>query len=277
MQNQDAITQHNNNVLANSGSMPQSNGLIQFGYADITDTGCSRKVNEDTVFCSDNLWMVADGIGGHASGEVASELAVTTIVVEFTRNRSLVAAIKAAHAKVLEAGRKSATHYGMGTTVVAMSSFDDTFEIAWMGDSRAYLWQADGASLSPLTSDHTLTEGLIKSGIISAEQAKAHPQRHMLTRCVGANMGQDTKAEIRRGQWQPGQQILLCSDGLTNEISEAQIAAYLRQNCSNEDKLKKMVNAAKAAGGKDNISAILVDSPAVQKSPLWQKISALFL
>jgi serine/threonine protein phosphatase PrpC len=242
--------------------MLKHNGQSQQRYADITDTGCVRKLNEDTVFSSDNLWLVADGMGGHACGDVASQLAAQTIVSEFSKSGCLREAIETAHAKVLEEGRNRQGQKGMGTTVVALfCDNNDEFEVAWVGDSRAYLWQANIYTLTPLTTDHSLVATMVSNGQLSAEQAKRHPKRHMITRCLGSKDSNAFDVDICQGAWQPKQKILLCSDGLSDAVSDEQISAFLEQQGSNDHKLELLLNAAKEAGGKDNISAILIDSP----------------
>ena len=240
-------------------------------YTDISDVGCVRQLNEDTVYCSDNLWLVADGMGGHARGDVASQLAVATIVSEFFQNGKLVEAIEAAHARVLDVGRNSPDKKGMGTTVVAMSCYGTEYEVAWVGDSRAYLWQTGSDQLTPLTLDHSLVAGLVQSGIINAAQAKIHPQRNMITRCLGSKESTSFKVDSCHGVWQPKQHILLCSDGLTDELSEATITDLLCQGGGHEHILGQLVSAAKKAGGKDNISAILIDSPVNAQVSNWQQ------
>ncbi len=229
--------------------------------AKITDIGRIRQLNEDSLHCGDNLWVVADGMGGHACGDVASQLAIQVIVDEFTQSANLVDAIAQAHDKVLEAGQKADGQKGMGTTVVALTCVDDEFEIAWVGDSRAYLWQPEQQSLAALTTDHSLVAGMVQKGIISQKQARLHPQRNMITRCLGSKKTTTFEVDKCRGLWQPEQQILLCSDGLSDEICESQMVEFLIKTGSKGDKLEQMVDAAKEAGGRDNISAILIDSP----------------
>jgi protein phosphatase len=234
-------------------------------YAQLTDVGCVRQLNEDTVYCSDNLWLIADGMGGHACGDVASQLATRTIVSEFCRNGRLISAIEVAHSTVLEVGRPSPEKQGMGTTIVAMCFHGDEFEIAWVGDSRAYLWQPTDNQLTPLTTDHSLVEDLVQSGVINSLQAKIHPQRNMITRCLGSKDTASFKVDKSQGLWLPQAQVLLCSDGLTDEISETKIVELLQQGNGHEHTLSLLVDAAKEAGGKDNISVILVDSPLGEK------------
>ena len=253
-----------------------SNKNYVFQHSHISDVGCVRELNEDSLFFSDELWLVADGMGGHACGEVASQLAAQEIAKNYAESGVLSDAIQAAHKKVVEAGESDAGQSGMGTTVVALSSFDENYEIAWVGDSRAYLWDITKRKITQISEDHSLIVRLIKSGLISAEEAKNHPQRHMITQCLGSVEIETVKVDVVEMDWQPNQSILLCSDGLSDDVDEATITEVLSQNIEAKEKLQALVDLAKAAGGKDNISIILVDSP-VQESPgFWDKVKALF-
>lgn len=241
--------------------MAVSGTIQQHQYAQISDVGCVRKLNEDSVYSCADLWLVADGMGGHACGDVASRIAIDTIAQSFANNNDLSLAIESAHQKVLAQGDRSETQKGMGTTVVALTSREDEFEIAWVGDSRAYLWQPDRKELTLLTTDHSLVAELVRKGMLSNEQAHRHPKRHMITRCLGSRNARDFQVDVCRGTWQSGEQILLCSDGLSDELSDEQMVSLLQQPKSNQSILNNLVCAAKEAGGRDNISAILVDAP----------------
>jgi PPM family protein phosphatase len=245
-------------------------------YAQITDVGCVRELNEDALFCSDELWLVADGMGGHACGEVASQLAAQTIAEEFSHSGQLDKAIESAHRRIVKAAQTGEGQFGMGTTVVAATSNGKRYEISWVGDSRAYLWDGNRARLSQLSEDHSLIVRLIKSGLISKEDARNHPQRHMITQCLGSVEIEDVKVDSIFGEWQPGQQLLLCSDGLSDDVSETQMAEILLSESDNQEKLEKLTQAAKDLGGKDNISIVLIDSPIIKPITLWQKFRSLF-
>ncbi|WP_168204168.1 PP2C family protein-serine/threonine phosphatase [Aliikangiella coralliicola] len=245
-------------------------------YAHISDVGCVRELNEDTLFVSDRLWLVADGMGGHACGEVASQLAAKTISSEFSKTGLLPQAIQTAHLKVVEAGEKGVGQSGMGTTVVALISLREGFEIAWVGDSRAYLWEIKKKRLTQLTEDHSLIVRLINSGLITREDAKQHPQRHMITQCLGSVEIKNVQVDTYQGRWQGNQQILLCSDGLTDDVEESEIVSVLKQSSSNDEKLAALVDLAKSKGGKDNISIILVESPVTGELSLWEKLKSIF-
>lgn len=246
-------------------------------YAHITHVGCVRELNEDTLYCDDNLWLVADGMGGHACGEVASQLAAETISSEFSASGELPKAIEAAHQKIVEAAQSGNGQFGMGTTVVAATSDREDYQISWVGDSRAYLWDKNKQKLEQLSEDHSLMVRLLKSGLISAEDAKNHPQRHMITQCLGSVEIENVLVDNYYGRWQAGQQILLCSDGLSDDVSEAAMSDILQLDISNQQKLNKLMEIAKGLGGKDNISIVLIDSPILKTPSMWQKLKAMFL
>lgn len=245
-------------------------------YAQITDVGCVRELNEDSLFSSQGLWLVADGMGGHACGEVASQMAAKIISTSFLENGDLSSAIQEAHTKIVEAGKDGVGQAGMGTTVVALSSSEQSYQIAWVGDSRAYLWESKKKKLSQLSEDHSLIVRLINSGLISKEDAKNHPQRHMITQCLGSVEIDQVKVGTLDFDWQVNQTIMLCSDGLSDDVDEEAMSKVLAQNISQTEKLEALTELAKAAGGKDNISIILIDSPITAEPTFWDKIKALF-
>jgi len=245
-------------------------------YAQITDVGCVRELNEDSLFSSQGLWLVADGMGGHACGEVASQMAAEIISTSFLETGDLTSAIQEAHIKIVDAGKEGVGQAGMGTTVVALATFEKHYQIAWVGDSRAYLWDAKRKNLSQLSEDHSLIVRLVNSGLISKEEAKNHPQRHMITQCLGSVEIEQVKVDIYESEWQANETILLCSDGLSDDVDEETMSKVLAQNVSQSEKLAALTELAKEAGGKDNISIILVESPVAAEPNFWDKLKALF-
>ncbi len=247
-----------------------------YQYSHITDEGSVRELNEDSLYCSDALWLVADGMGGHACGEVASKLAVEEIVEQYNKTNHLSGAIQIAHNKIIEVSQKNTTQSGMGTTVVALVSSENNYEVAWVGDSRAYLWEKTHRRLSQLSKDHSLVTRLLNANLISAEEAINHPKRHMITQCLGSVDIANLQVDTVQGKWKYNQQILLCSDGLTDELSDKEIVSILQKNVSGDEKIRQLLDKAKLAGGKDNISIILVDSPILEVSGIWNKLKSLF-
>lgn len=232
-------------------------------YAAETHRGLVRSINED---CYDadpeiGLWLVADGVGGHAGGEIASELTRATIMDVFRRTGDLCAAIEAAHAAVLDAIRRGEGKANMGSTVVALALRGNAYQIAWVGDSRAYLW--DGR-LSLLTRDHSLVEALLAKGVITQDEAFTHPKRNIITQSIGVTADHEFKVDSISGVLRPGQRLLLCSDGLNDEIREREIAERLAETSSLKEQVASLLHGALAAGGRDNVTVVIVD-PQVER------------
>lgn len=245
---------------------------FQFDYAQATDVGCVRELNEDSIFSQSGLWLVADGMGGHACGEVASAMAIKQISQDFDNHGSLDNAIQTAHEQIIEAGQNDVAQSGMGTTIVAMMGDKRHYQIAWVGDSRAYLWDTKLAKLTQISEDHSLMVRLVNAGLITAEDAVNHPQRHMITQCLGSTEIGQVKVDTVEKDWNGGQQVLLCSDGLTDEVPDTLIAEIMAAQLSVQEKTEALVRAAKQAGGRDNISLIIVESPIKRSLTLLQKM-----
>lgn len=227
-----------------------------------TDAGMVRAQNEDNLLMAEPLFAVADGMGGHAAGEVASETAIETLRVAFGRNPSLdglVEAIQEANRRVWQLGQEDPARRGMGTTLTAAALVpdgdDETLAIANVGDSRVYLLR-DG-DLSQVTDDHSLVEELVRRGQLSAEEALVHPQKHVVTRVLG--MGPDVEVDMFPVTPYRRDRVLLASDGLFNEVTDDEIAAVLRRGGDPEAVARELVERAKTAGGSDNITVVVVD------------------
>jgi len=230
-------------------------------YFAATDVGCVRDHNEDFIVCEPDLglWIVADGMGGHASGEVASEQSCRAIVDAVTENKSLTEAIELAHLAVKQAVADGLGGAGMGSTVVAALFDQSYFQVAWVGDSRAYAWDGND-SLKQLSKDHSFVQKLIDNDAITEEQASIHPMRNVITQSLGADQIEHVNVDTYTGQLFKGQTLLMCSDGLTGELTDEQIIAILQSDGSLEDKTEELIKQAKEAGGNDNISVILINS-----------------
>lgn len=224
----------------------------------VTHVGEVRSENEDTFLelPEAGVWLVADGMGGHANGRFASQAvarAVASIAVPDALVDAcveIVAAVEDANAEIhdlaLESGQR------MGTTFVALVLREAEFAVLWAGDSRAYLFR-DGA-LHPLTSDHSQVQTLIDSGLLTPDEAAAHPMRHVLTRAVGAE--EEIEIDAIRGHAQPNDIFLLCSDGLHGLMPEDQIAAFLAR--SGVRACEELVEQCLALGAPDNVTVTLV-------------------
>ena len=230
--------------------------MIEFGHS--THVGLRREHNEDTYYADANLglWLVADGMGGHEHGEVASALARDTLVREVGKGAGLIPAIQLADEEIIRHSTRRSEALPMGTTIAALRINDRDFEVAWVGDSRVYIWNN---GLKQLSQDHSYVQELIQQGAITHEQARTHPHRNVVTQALGVTDPASLRVETLRGTLQPGMQILLCSDGLTEEVDDKQIAAVLsRQDLSAQECVDHLILAALDGGGSDNVTVILI-------------------
>lgn len=248
------------------------------GFGASTDVGVVRKLNEDAYLANSEtgLWLVADGMGGHQSGDVASTIARDTVGERVAAGDSLTPAIQFAHRNILDEAATRGESSGMGSTVVAVALDGIDYEVAWVGDSRAYLW--DG-QLMQITQDHSYVRDLVESGAITPEEAKTHPSRHLLIRCLGAeDDGKPLAVETRRGRFSVGQELLLCSDGLTGELTDEEISTILAAGAPLQDRVDKLVQAAVDNGGRDNVTVILLAAPENAPGAVgWKKTAGLLL
>ena len=231
--------------------------MIEFGH--LTHVGLRRELNEDTYYgdAELGLWLVADGMGGHEYGEVASAIAREVVVGQVRAGNSLADAIRAADEEIIRCSKRRGDSLPMGTTVVAARINGTRFEVAWVGDSRIYLWR-DG-TLTQISQDHSYVQALIAQGAITADQARSHPHRNVVTQALGVTNPQQLNVETLAGDWRPGMQLLLCSDGLTEEVDDASIARVLaHQECSAQECVDGLVAAALDGGGSDNVTVLLV-------------------
>lgn len=244
-------------------------------FAGRTHPGRRGGTNEDVIGWDEasNFWFVADGMGGHASGDVASRVVKETLLGEALA-MPLVEALRKAHESVAATAKTNSAYDNMGATVVATRIAERQAEIAWVGDSRAYLWR-DGA-LSALTRDHSFLEVLRTQENLSEEQLRAHPNRNLVTRTLGIGTPEPSTASLplQRRDW-----LILCSDGLNDELEDREIAEVLRSHRQPEAATEALIEAALAKGGRDNVSAVVVeyDGPnAVSfSSALSQKLKPL--
>jgi PPM family protein phosphatase len=226
-----------------------------------TDVGRVRQVNEDRFLVADGLFAVADGVGGHQAGEVAAQTSVEALAEHFTdrTTEGLIDAIQQANQAVWRLAQAHAEKRGMGTTITAVALVEedgeDQLAVANVGDSRAYLFQR--GELVQVSEDHSLVEELVREGQLTPQEAQVHPQRSIITRALGM------EPEIKVDAWNlipyAGDRIVLCSDGLTNEVSNDRIAATLRQLSDPHEAASELVRQARAHGGNDNITVVVVD------------------
>jgi PPM family protein phosphatase len=238
-------------------------GSTALRWGGATNVGRVRTINEDNYLARDDvgLWAVADGMGGHRGGEVASEIACAALGRAFADRtvEGLVDAIEHANAAVFDAGAGNPDLGGMGTTVVALAVVDDggddMLAVANVGDSRVY--RLAGSDLDQLTEDHSLVADLVRQGRLSPEEAAVHPQRNIVTRVLGVN--DDVPVDIVTVVPHRGDRYVLCSDGLFNEVPEPAIADVLHRIDEPGEAAEELVRLAVAGGGRDNVTVVVVD------------------
>jgi protein phosphatase len=228
---------------------------VVVGFA--TDIGRIREGNEDSYLIEPPLYAVADGMGGARGGEVASHLALDTIEeLHLAHKGTLAEQVRQANRVVFARSSTDRTVAGMGTTLTAATVDGDAVHLVHVGDSRAYLLRA--GALRQLTDDHTLVNRMLKAGEISSEEAAQHPHRNVLTRVVGT----DPEVQVDEDDvgLLDGDRLLLCSDGLTDMLTESQIRAILETTPEPQEAADRLVRAANRAGGIDNITVIVIDA-----------------
>ncbi|CAB4871836.1 unannotated protein [freshwater metagenome] len=231
-----------------------------------TNVGLVREANEDAVVVTDQVVIVADGMGGHAAGEVASELAVSIFARVIKENRSLAGLNTALHAvneAILHDAVAHPERAGMGTTLTAVVpvAYEDGSALAWVniGDSRLY--QLRDGVIRQVTEDHSVAEEWVREGRISKEEAAVHPRRHQLTRVLGMEEALDGDTGVLSVR--VGDRLLLCSDGLTNEVSDTELVELASAPITLDDAVASLVARACANGGHDNITVALLEVESV--------------
>lgn len=236
----------------------------------ITDVGQKRITNQDFVYASDNpvgnlpnLFVVADGMGGHKAGDMASRLTVEVLLDSIRINREqnpikiIRAAIETANTKILEIASKDENLFGMGTTVVVATVLGHYMYVANVGDSRLYLIRDQ---IEQITKDHSLVEEMVRIGEINREQARNHPDKNIITRAVGAS--KNVEIDFFDMRLEPGDIILMCSDGLSNMLEDIEIERIIKCGSNLPEIALELVARANQNGGKDNIAVVLVEPQA---------------
>ena len=233
----------------------------------MTDTGRARQSNQDSVFCEENavgrfpnLFIVADGMGGHNAGDIASRLGIEEAVRQVRTSEKVTTvgileeAVQFANTRIYENAEKDERLNGMGTTMVAATIIGNRAYIVNVGDSRLYLLND---TFRQITEDHSLVEEMVRSGEIQKEEMRTHPNKNIITRARGSN--QAVKADCFEIDVTPGDVLLLCSDGLSNMLDDETMERTIRKMEDNVEKAgRELIDLANEAGGKDNISVILV-------------------
>lgn len=233
----------------------------------LTDKGRTRNTNQDYVFCEENavgsfpnLFIVADGMGGHNAGDTASRMCVEEVVSQIEQSTKVTPigtfeqAVAAANEKVFQASLSDKALNGMGTTIVATVVFGDTAYIVNVGDSRLYVYKD---TFRQVTIDHSLVEEMVQSGKLHKEDMRTHPNKNIITRALGTNS--EVKADCFEIEVDEGDVLLLCSDGLSNMLEDEKIERIIRSNREDMSEAgRQLVQEANEAGGKDNISVVLI-------------------
>lgn len=233
----------------------------------LTDVGQKRKINQDSVFASaepvgnlPNLFIVADGMGGHNAGDFASRYAVNTVRESIATGSGqnpvmlIREAIELANQGILDEAAAHEEMRGMGTTIVVTTIVGNYAYTANVGDSRLYLYDGD---LMQITKDHSLVEEMVRLGEISEDDARNHPDRHIITRALGATRTVDI--DFFDFRVEPDSRILMCSDGLSNMVDDVQIRRILEKPQEVSETATELVNTANMNGGKDNIAVIIIE------------------
>lgn len=231
------------------------------------DVGRCRDINQDYIFISEkpignlpNLFLVADGMGGHKAGDLASEYTVSMVREAVEKSMRTIplqilrGAFQYANQKLIEKARESEAYAGMGTTLVAATVVDETVYVANVGDSRLY---KIGATMEQITEDHSLVEEMVRMGEISKEEARNHPKKNIITKAIGVT--EDVEPDYFDTRLEQGECLLLCSDGLSNMIEDSRIKAILDDRADLPSVVRKLVDTANENGGEDNIAVVVVE------------------
>ncbi len=250
-------------------------------YAALSETGRVRTNNEDSYHADGHIFIVADGMGGHRAGEVASAAAIREFLRFEEKNREVAplermrnGILSANHALKTMAGEDPELE-GMGTTFT-MVLIERDLCLGHVGDSRAYIWRR--GELRPVTRDHSLVERMVSEGYLSPADARIHPQRNVILRALGVS--DELEVDVDVVDAAPGDRVLLCSDGLSGFVEDAELEAIVSLQAGPEERCHRLVDAAIERGGTDNITVIMIDLGAevaagrdagsVEKQPWWR-------
>lgn len=235
-----------------------------------TDVGLMRTINQDSIFVSKkpigklpNLFIVADGMGGHKAGDVASRMAIEKFVkyvctTHMTDPANILdSGIISINKEIYHLAESNRDYSGMGTTFVVATLTDNHLYIANVGDSRLYVV---GRDIKQITRDHSLVEDMVRMGMIAREEARTHYKKNVITKAIGVAEDKSAVPDIFEIEIEEGDKLLLCSDGLTNMIEDYEIRKIIAGSDNLEDAVNSLINQANENGGKDNISVVLVEN-----------------
>ena len=234
----------------------------------ITDTGIVRNINQDYIYyslesigCLPNLFIVADGMGGHKAGDIASRYTVQGIVEKISTSAGkepisvINTAIEQVNKEIVNKAKESEDFTGMGTTLVVSTIIDGSWKVANAGDSRLYIINND---IIQITRDHSLVEEMVSMGKLDREAARTHKRKNVITRAIGGEA--QVEAEMFSVELKPLDIVLMCSDGLSNMIEDSEIYKIVKNSANLQEAVLTLVNTANHNGGKDNISVILIQN-----------------
>jgi protein phosphatase len=249
----------------------------KFEYGEGSNVGLVRSNNEDSALSAPDigLFLIADGMGGHDAGEVASQIVKESVLESIQSNKSLKEAIHKSHKDVKDAAANNIGSPNMGTTIVALLSKGNNYQVAWVGDSRAYQWNSSSNQLNQISKDHSYVQALFDAGSISKADMDTHPQKNIITQSLGVSDIDSVIVDSIEREWQPGDKILLCSDGLTDLVSDQEIGHTFRKlrGKSNQELVNTLIQAALDKGGVDNVSIQVISAPELKQVSFIQTLS----
>lgn len=232
-----------------------------------TNVGLERSINQDYIYyslekcgCLPNLFVVADGMGGHKAGDIASRFTVENLVtlIRESKEKDLISiinnAISDVNGKLFDKARESVDYEGMGTTLVVATISDKLLKVANVGDSRLYIV---GDDITQITRDHSLVEEMVSLGKLDRKAARTHEKKNYITRAIGGEKNVD--AEMFSVDLKPGDRIIMCTDGLSNMVEDNDILNIVKRSDSLEEAVEGLIKTANDNGGKDNISVIIIE------------------
>jgi len=233
---------------------------MNFRIGHGTHTGIKRDHNEDTYGIShdDMIWLVADGMGGHDHGELASAMARDSILFHYNAGETVKNSILKSNQSIIDSSYERGGDLPMGTTIVVLTIKDNKYFATWVGDSRIYRFHHD--KLKPITTDHSYVQELVDQNLITEEQARTHPHRNVVTQALGVTDNSEIQVSIAEGTVEVGDKFLLCSDGLTEEVNDEKLEEIMCKKFSPQEITDQMTIAALKSGGSDNITVIVLEA-----------------
>jgi len=231
---------------------------MSFEIGHATHTGIKRDHNEDTYGVGENIWMVADGMGGHDHGELASAMARDSILHHYQSGESLKNCIIHSNQTIIDSSYERGGDLPMGTTVVILTVKGSKYYAAWVGDSRIY--KLRNGKLSPVSTDHSYVQELVDQKLITEQQARTHPHRNVVTQALGVTDNSEIHISLSEGDLLSGDKFLLCSDGLTEEVEDSIIEEIMSKPIHPQEITDHLIVAALKGGGSDNITVLVIEN-----------------